>query len=175
MAYGYYSGNGNNGVSGNGMQMPAVYQNGSYGMQPTVPQVSYQAPPPASPMPGTLIWVDGEVGARAWQFPQGWPVNTPVALWDLNDYVIYLKSTNGMGIPNPLQKVHYTMDEVQQPMLMAGQSSAPAPAQPAMADYVTKDDMKSMEERIMAAFSEHRGRSETGANTQQQQKGGANR
>lgn len=58
---------------------------------------------------------------------------------------------------------------------MAGQSGAPAPAQSAMTDYVTKDDMKSMEERIMAAFNEHRGRSETGANIPQQQKGGANR
>ena len=171
MAYGtngYYN---PNGVQ---MQLPAAYQNSSYAAAPQMmPQQSYQMQPMNQSMPGTLIWVDGEVGARAWQFPQGWPVNTPVALWDTNDYIIYLKSMNSMGIPNPIQKVHYTMDEVQQPALMAGQSGTPA-AQPAMADYVTKDDMKSMEERIMAAFNEHRGRSETGANSQQQ-KGGANR
>ena len=58
-----------------------------------------------------LIWVDGEVGAKAYQLPAGWPVNTPIALWDTNDTVIYLKSTNQMGMPNPLQIAHYQLEE----------------------------------------------------------------
>ena len=58
-----------------------------------------------------LIWVDGEVGAKAYQLPPGWPANTPLALWDTNDTVIYLKSTNQMGMPNPLQIAHYQLEE----------------------------------------------------------------
>lgn len=58
-----------------------------------------------------LIWVDGEVGAKAYQLPPGWPVNTPLALWDTNDTVIYLKSTNQMGMPNPLQKARYQLED----------------------------------------------------------------
>lgn len=185
MAYGYYGGNGNNGVSGNGnngfsgtgTQMPVIYQNGSYGMQPAVPQMSYQAPIPVASMPGMPIFVDGEYSARAWQFPQGWPVNTPVILWDINGSIFYTKSLNSMGVPTPLQRGHFYMDETPQSALPTGQSgtSAPVNAVPAVSDYATKDDMKSMEERLMAAFNDHRGRSETGANPQQQQKGGANR
>ena len=58
-----------------------------------------------------LTWVDGEVGAKAFQMPAGWPANTPIALWDTNDTVIYLKSTNQMGMPNPLQKAYYQLEE----------------------------------------------------------------
>lgn len=57
-----------------------------------------------------LIWVDGEAGAKAYQLPAGWPANTPIALWDTNDTVIYLKSHN-QGMPNPLQKARYQLEE----------------------------------------------------------------
>lgn len=181
MAYGYYNGNGN-GVSGNTV-MPMQsnsYQNGGYGGQPVMPQIPYQTALPNVTMPGMPIWVDGENSARAWQFPQGWPVNVPVVLWDINGGVFYTKAMNNMGIPLPLQRAHFFMDEIQQPALTAGQSSSQAPANmvPANADYATKDDMKNMEDRIMAAFNGHMGHSETAAMSQpqqQQQKGGVNR
>lgn len=57
-----------------------------------------------------LIWVDGEAAAKSYQMPAGWPANTPLALWDTNDTIIYLKSTNQMGMPNPLQKAHYQLE-----------------------------------------------------------------
>ena len=57
-----------------------------------------------------IKWVDGEVGAKAYQMPAGWPPNQPIDLWDTNDTVIYLKSINPMGMPNPLQKVHYELE-----------------------------------------------------------------
>lgn len=69
--------------------------------------------PQAQPVQQGLIWVDGEVGAKAYQLPPGWPANTPLALWDTNDTVIYLKSTNGMGMPNPLQVAEYQLRELQ--------------------------------------------------------------
>lgn len=68
-------------------------------------------PAQAQPQQQGLIWVDGEVGAKAYQLPAGWPANTPLALWDTNDTVIYLKSTNQMGMPNPLQIAHYQLEE----------------------------------------------------------------
>lgn len=40
-----------------------------------------------------------------------------------------------MGMPNPLQKIHYTMDENQMKYLPAGQSGSPEP------NYVTKEDL----------------------------------
>ena len=31
----------------------------------------------AQQQPGFILWVDGEVGAKAYQLPPGWPVGTP--------------------------------------------------------------------------------------------------
>ena len=109
--------------------------------------------------PVGIVWVDGEVGAKAYQLPANWPVNAPMPLWDTNDTIIYLKSTNQMGMPNPLQKVHYTMDEVQrspmmgqsgqtQPALTAGEHSAPD-----MSNYVTKSDLEQMKEELKTAMT----------------------
>ena len=68
-----------------------------------------------------IIWVDGEVGAKAYQL-QG--QQGPIALWDTNDTVIYLKSVNQMGMPNPLQKIRYQMEDQPTGMLASGASGA---------------------------------------------------
>ena len=75
---------------------------------PQVPQPVSTAPAPQQ----GLIWVDGEAAAKAYQLPAGWPANTPIALWDTNDTIIYLKSTNQMGMPNPLQIAEYQLREL---------------------------------------------------------------
>lgn len=94
-----------------------------------------------------IEWVDGEVGAKAYQLPQGWPANVPMPLWDTNDTVIYLKSVNAMGMPNPLQKVHYTMEQGQQ----SNQSMLPAnDISTDMSNYVTKTDFEALKEEIKA-------------------------
>lgn len=104
-----------------------------------------------------IEWVDGEVGAKAFQLPVGWPANVPMPLWDTNDTVIYLKSINQMGMPNPLQKVHYTIEKdisASQSMLptsetmMNGQSNTPD-----MSHYATKDDMESMAKELKASIN----------------------
>ena len=96
-----------------------------------------------------LIWVYGEVGAKAYQMPQGWPSNQPIALWDTNDTVIYLKSTNPMGMPNPLQKARYTLEEHRgiAPMQTSGDSM------PNGNEYVRKDDLERMKQEIMSAIA----------------------
>lgn len=136
------------------MAYPALYQNGSYAQGNPISQQPYMQQsqpsyPASSSMSAGIHWVDGEVGAKAFQLPAGWPANTPIDLWDTNDCVIYLKSINQLGMPNPLQKVHYTMDEPQQQSnLMTGNSNSVMSS-----DYVTKEDMKNMEDRLMSAFS----------------------
>ena len=85
--------------------LPAPFQPTWY---PQVPQPVSAAPPPQQ----GLIWVDGEAAAKAYQMPAGWPANTPIALWDTNDTIIYLKSTNSMGMPNPLQIAEYQLREL---------------------------------------------------------------
>ena len=100
-----------------------------------------------------LIWVDGEVGAKAYQMPAGLPANQPIALWDTNDTIIYLKSTNQLGMPNPIQKAHYTLEEYRG----TGPATSTAPGSekpsPDLTEYVRKDDMERMKQELMDAIS----------------------
>lgn len=123
---------------------------GSYGVQQ--PNMQMQNGYSQTQQKVGIEWVDGEVGAKAYQLPQGWPPNVPMPLWDTNDTIIYLKSINQMGMPNPLQKVHYTMDQATQ---SNAQSMLPAPEVPQqdMSKYVTKDDMEKMKEELKAAIN----------------------
>lgn len=112
----------------------------------------------AQQQPVGIVWVDGEVGAKAYQLPAGWPVNAPMPLWDTNDTIIYLKSTNQMGMPNPIQKVRYTMEEAPR-MSPAMSSQAALPAgevqpMPDMSEYVKKDDLERMKEELKAAMTQ---------------------
>lgn len=88
---------------------PASYMQNMYPqMQQPVQQSFAQAPQQG---PKMMEWVEGEVGAKAFQMPMGWPANSPIPLWDSTDTVIYLKSWGPMGIPNPMQKLRYEMPE----------------------------------------------------------------
>jgi len=141
-----------------------VMPNNSYGMSYAQPQMQYgqqmqSYTQSAQQAPVGIIWVDGEVGAKAYQLPSGWAPNTPLPLWDTNDTVIYLKSTNPMGMPNPLQKIHYTMDEMPKaPMAqpMSGQAALPMPEQSHqdMTGFVTKDDLEKMKQELRDSLSE---------------------
>lgn len=125
----------------------------SQAVQPYVGQTnnSYAA----QQQPIGIVWVDGEVGAKAYQLPSNWPVNAPMPLWDTNDTIIYLKSTNQMGMPNPIQKVRYTMEE--QPKMapaMSGQAALPSgESHPDMSQYVRKDELEQMKEELKAAIT----------------------
>lgn len=126
------------GYSGAAQQMYPQYQQGmSQAQMPTAMQ---------QPNPG-LIWVDGEVGAKAYQMPAGWPNGQPIALWDTNDTVIYLKSTNQMGIPNPLQKARYKLETYQTASPL--RSGDEEPAKPDMSEYVKKEDLERMKQDLM--------------------------
>lgn len=120
------------------MNLPQSY------MQNTMPMTS-QAAAPQTTMKA-MEWVEGEVGAKAFQMPAGWPANQPIPLWDSTDTIIFLKSWSPMGIPNPMQKLQYTLPEQQQPItehLPAGQSGDAATE-----SYASKDDIKQIRDDI---------------------------
>lgn len=131
------------GYSGVGQQMYPQYQQSMTAMQPAV-QNQY-----ATVQSGHGIkWVDGEVGAKAFQMPNGWPPNQPIDLWDTNDTVIYLKSINPMGMPNPLQKIHYTL-EGQSNRESQFASSRDSDPMPDMTQYVKKEDLERLKQDLV--------------------------
>lgn len=100
-----------------------------------MPMQNQQMPLQSNTKP--MEWVEGEVGAKAFQMPVGLPANQPIPLWDSTDTVIYLKSWSPMGFPNPIQKIHYTMPEQQSALPEQQMSSESAQ------NYVTKEDFDS--------------------------------
>ena len=133
--------------------LPATYQpSWNYGGigQQMYPQ--YQQGTQAQQTNQGLIWVDGEVGAKAYQLPQNWPTNQPIALWDTNDTVIYLKSINPMGMPNPLQKAHYKLEGVQTGEKTSGFDGTAK--QPDMSEYVRKEDLERIKQDLIDAIGQ---------------------
>lgn len=146
--------------------MPS-YQYGmpsGYGMSYAQPQpmqyaqqmTSYAQGQQQTPM--GIIWVDGEVGAKAYQLPTGWPSNTPLPLWDTNDTIVYLKSTNPMGMPNPLRKIHYTMeDQPKGPMMQtSGTAALPSgdPHEHETGNFVTREDLEEMKRELRETLTD---------------------
>ena len=128
MAYGQYQGG---------------YQNNMYSGYQMYPQPGYQMPQQSFGQTQSqgIDWVDGEAAARAMQLPAGVSQH---AMWDINEPVIYLKSVNSMGMPNPLRKIRYTMEDVSQSgtgqsqaMLTSGTDEHTATD---MSQYVRKDE-----------------------------------
>ena len=130
------------GYSGIGQQMYPQYQTQSTLQQPQQMTGTMQTGDHG------LKWVDGEIGAKAFQMPAGWPPNQPIALWDTNDTVIYLKSINPMGMPNPLQKAHYTLEGMNSGEKRHGYSGDTEP-KPDMSEYVRKEDLDRMKQDLI--------------------------
>ena len=120
--------------------LPATYQpSWNYGQQ-VYPNLQGTQMSFANQQPQNshgLIWVDGEVGAKAYQLPPNWPANQPIALWDTNDTVIYLKSINPMGMPN------YKLEGMNSGEKVSGH------AEPDMSEYVRKEDLDKMKHELM--------------------------
>ena len=119
----------------------------AYPYQSTWNPMAYQQPQQQTM---GLIWVDGEQAAKAYQLPAGWPANTPLALWDSNETTIYLKSTNSMGMPNPLQIAHYELIERTgfNGMSSAGEERGKAWDEEMKALYASKEELKKLQDEI---------------------------
>lgn len=131
---------------------PASYNNGMYGYNSYAP-----AMPPQQPSKRRYIeWVQGEVGATAFQQPPDLEVNQPIPLWDSTDTVIYMKSWGPMGIPNQMQVIRYKLPENQMALPANGnmqEQNVSGAAEP-HPEYVTKDDLNQMKQEIQAMLSQ---------------------
>ena len=112
-----------------------AYYNGGFPAtyQPMVPQ--YQAPVMQTQqnqqaVNSGLIWVQGEQAAKSYLVAP----NSTVQLWDSEEKVIYLKSADASGMPS-MKILDYTI---------RGDANIQAP----VAEYATKDDLKTLEDKI---------------------------
>lgn len=142
--------------------MPYNMNNGAYYspfnnpyLQPNQ-MASYQPQSFAQPNQAMgMQWVDGEAGAKAFQMPAGWPSGSPIALWDINDQVFYLKSMNQMGMPNPLQKGRYIMEEQKSMQMLPANQVSGAPE--STNNYATKDDIESLKNELRELLKNQNG------------------
>lgn len=136
----------------------------SYGGVPQpMPQQQMQQAPQSE---DTIKWVDGEAAARAYQMRPG--TFGPIDLWDTNDTIIYVKSMNQMGMPNPLLKIRYTVEGGQEALLPRGRSGQMVSEQP----QVTQEDLNSIRMDIQALKEMLTGRKNQNGMNNQQNKGG---
>ena len=126
-----------------------AYNNGfPMGYQPYYPQYVSQAQPqmptqgvqmpsqPVSQSNSSIIWVQGEAGAKSYLVAP----NTTVQLWDSENQVIYLKSADASGMPS-MKILDYKIREATQPM------QTHVAVQPER-DYVTRDELTAFETQI---------------------------
>ena len=126
----------------------------NYGQQyqPPMQQMPQQSYAPAQPNRG-MDWVDGEAEAKGKPMPAG---ATQYAMWDINEPVIYVKSMNAMGMPNPMRKIHYKMDEMQQNPMQSGTANLMSgeEVKADMTEYVRKDELAKIKDELMQSIRE---------------------
>lgn len=126
---------------------PVSYGGVSYQAVPAQPVVQQSYAPAAMPMQSNVIGVDGEIGAKAYNIPNG--STGPIALWDTNDNVIYMRTFNAAGMPNPLKKLRYKEEE----------PTVALPAQSGEAidtsQFVTKNDLEQLRNEIHQLSQQH--------------------
>lgn len=112
-----------------------------------MPQQSYA--PAQPPMQSNVIGVDGEIGAKAFNIPNG--STGPIALWDTNDNVIYMRTFNAAGMPMPLKRLRYVEEEPAQ--ALPAQSGAAVDT----SQFVTKTDFEQLRNEIRQMAQQHGG------------------
>lgn len=123
------------------------------------PQQQYQVPTQANtfstpqnvgatqPQPmmqnNSIIWVQGEAGAKSYLVAP----NTTVQLWDSENQVIYLKSADASGMPS-IKTLDYSIREtkpVNVPSMNAQAEQMPA--------YATKEDLAALRSEVEAMLA----------------------
>lgn len=115
---------------------PATYQPMYYPQQ-------YQPQMPQQPVQqnnGSIIWVSGEAGAKAYLVAP----NTTVQLWDSEAQCIYLKSADASGMPS-MKILDYTIRS-QTPV--NGPTNASTAQNINLPDYATKADLAALAGQI---------------------------
>ena len=101
------------------------------GYQPA--QMYYpQAQPAAQQTPQSLIWVQGEAGAKSYLVAP----NSTVTLWDSEAQTIYIKSADATGMPS-IRTLDYTIrGDIKDAKIAV--------------DYATRDDLAALRQEIDA-------------------------
>lgn len=129
-----------------------AYNNGfPIGYQPYYPPQYQPSPPQPQQMPqapaqqpmntSSIIWVQGEAGAKSYLVA---PNNT-VQLWDSENQTIYLKSADASGMPSMKildYQIREATSQIQQPPVVAQTQT----------DYVTRTELDAFESKINAKF-----------------------
>lgn len=113
------------------MYYPQQYQQPMPVMQqPMTQQMQPQQATQPQPMPqahgSTMIWIQGEAGAKSYMVAP----NTTVPLWDSESQRVYLKSVDAAGMPS-MKILNYTIEET---------PNIGAPAQKAVTGPVSASD-----------------------------------
>ena len=101
-------------------------------INPYAPQPQMQMQPQKQTGP---IWVQGEAGAKSFLLAP----NETVPLWDSEAQVIYLKSTDGSGMPS-MKVLDYTVRD--------NSNLPPKAPLPEGVEYATKDEVKNTKDDI---------------------------
>jgi hypothetical protein len=113
---------------------------GGYPMVSTTPATIPVQQASASPQSNDIIWVQGEVGARAYPVPAG----RMAVLMDSEDSCFYIKAVDAYGMPQPLRKFRF-QEETSNQKALPQASQAAMPTQ----DYITREEFeKRLSERL---------------------------
>ncbi len=122
-----------------GQPMPGQLEQLRMAQQPVQMQ-PMQQPAQSTPQPqSSLIWVQGEAGAKSYMVANG----NSVLLMDSESQTFYLKSADASGMPS-MRVFDYHERAVQKPQ------PVPAPAQQSAAEYVTRDEFNALAARLDA-------------------------
>ena len=134
MAYNYGNGYpysiGNMGYSQNYNAQPQM----NYQQMPQQPQMSYQAPTQNQ----SIIWVQGEAGAKAYPVAAG----QSVLLMDSEDAVLYVKSTDMTGRPLPMESYDLVKRDTVVSVPQISQKAQHAQPAQMSEEYVKKSDLE---------------------------------
>ena len=111
-----------------------TYQPNYYSQQ-QLPQPQAQITQNNQQMTNSIIWVQGEAGAKSYLVTP----NTTVALWDSERKTIYLKSADASGMPS-MKYIDYEIRENNQPLQKSDDS----------VDYATRDDIDNLQNEIVS-------------------------
>ena len=146
--------------------LPASYQNSgwaygqpmyqSYGQVPA--QSQYSGMQQSMQSSQGIKWVDGEAEAKGTPIPNG---ASQFAMWDINEPIIYIKSLNQMGMPNPMQKARYKLEQKEQSHNMSNGMSRDEEKQND-SQYVTKSDFEQMKNELKELVTQQNQQSKRG-------------
>lgn len=117
----------------------AIYGNGYPTYPYYQPQQQYT---PTNTQPSSMIWVQGEAGAKSYLVAP----NTSVPLWDSESQTIYIKSADASGMPS-LKIIDYTIRDSNQ------QTPVSVVKDEQEVDYVTHKELTALESRLKKQIS----------------------